>query len=179
MIQAESEERRSGLKGIIIEQLHDPIKLRIVVVAVVLLAGYIGVYSPLSEKIHDKTKRIKRDTELLELAERVEGLQKQYSVVADRIPLQTDSKDWLQFMIEEMRGFSLRMSTLNCPDPVQIGPYKVFTIKMDLEGSFVELDRFLRWVETNKRILRIDEITLGGYNEGRSNMKVTLLGIST
>ena len=46
----ETEERRVDWKNDLLQRLHDPIQLRIGVLAIVLAVGYGGVYLPLSAK---------------------------------------------------------------------------------------------------------------------------------
>jgi hypothetical protein len=46
MTPTEPGERRTGLKAIVLERLHHPLQLRLLVMGAVLLAGYGGVYMP-------------------------------------------------------------------------------------------------------------------------------------
>ncbi len=94
MIPSGTDERRADLKSSLLERLHDPLQLRICVVAVVLLAGYFGVYVPLNGQITETTQKLDRDRKMLELAGSVERLQKQFHQFENRVPQQTDSKEW-------------------------------------------------------------------------------------
>ena len=95
MAQTETGERRAGLKTQLIERLHDPLQLRILVIGVLLLVGYMGVYTPLSEQIAATTQKIRKEQKLAELANDLEQLQTQCNSFAKRLPQQADSKEWM------------------------------------------------------------------------------------
>ena len=73
--------------------------------AVVLLTGYLAVYRPLSDQIDETTRKVDRDRKMLDLAGGIEQLQKQYHSLEDRLPQQVDTKEWVQYMLEGIRGF--------------------------------------------------------------------------
>ena len=102
MIPSGSEERRSDLKSSLLERLHDPLQLRICVLIVVVAMGYFGVYVPLNGGISETTKKLQRDRKMLELAGSIEQLQKQFHQFESRVPLQADSKEWVQYVLEGM-----------------------------------------------------------------------------
>lgn len=186
MASTESGERRINLKAIVVERLHDPLQLRILVTIVILLVGYIGVYMPLNAHITETTQRLNRDRKLGELADTVERLQTQCSRFEKRVPQQTDTKEWLQYMHSGVRQFPVKLSRLDCLDPKQIGPYKAIVLEVEVQGSFFELDRFLRWVESNPRLMRVDDISLAlakskqKAKENKNDMvlRLTVLGMA-
>ncbi len=181
MTAAETADRRaSGWKAGLLERLHDPVQLRICVVAAVLLAGYGAVYMPLDARITETTGRLNRETNMVRLAARMEGLQKQCLAFENRLPRQTDAKEWVQYLLEGIRRLPLKMCAFDCREPKRVGPFKVIVFRIELEGTFFDLDKFLRWLELNPRMLRVDEISLGRLqgDEGAMTMKLTVLGLS-
>ncbi len=161
MSENESLERRTGgLKSNLLEQLHDPVRLRFCVIAAVLALGYFAVYSPMYGNIVEMTKKIERDKKLIGLAIDREKLQKQYDEFKDRIPKQTDGKEWVQYVLDGIRRFPLKLVKLDCPEPKRVSPYRAIVLKIELEGNFFDLDKFLRWIESNGRLLRVDEISI-------------------
>ena len=160
MTPTETNERRTDLKAKLLERLHDPLQLRLCVLAVVLAVGYGAVYSPLSDQIALTTRKIARDQHLLDLAVTMEHLQKHYHAFADRVPPQSDSKEWGQYVLEGIRQYPLRLSKLDCREPQQLGPYKAVVLQIELEGSFLDLNKFLLWLESNHRLLRADQIKI-------------------
>jgi hypothetical protein len=186
----ETGERRNDLKSQLIERLHNPLQLRILVIGTVLLAGYGAVYVPLTTQIAKTAQALDRERKMAVLAQSLEHLQTQCARFAKRLPQQADSKEWMQYMHEGIRTFPLKLSKLDCLAPRQIGPYKVMVLTIELEGSLFDLDRFLRWIETNPRFLRADEITIalaagkergkpkGSENKDDMTMKLTVLGMA-
>jgi Tfp pilus assembly protein PilO len=181
MSAAESNDRRAGgLKTRLLESLHNPTRLRICVMAAVLLAGYYAVFVPLDARVAQTTKKLGRETKMLELAANLERLQTQYSALEPRVPRQADTKEWVQYVLDGIRRLPLKMVRLDCRDPKQFGPLRVVIFQIELEGTFFDLDRFLRWVESDRRLFRVDEVSIspmqGGL--GGTSMKLTVLGLS-
>jgi len=183
MTPSESGERRSDLKSTLLEHLRNPVKLRICVMLVVSLVGYGAVYMPLSQQITETTHKLNRDRHLLEVAKNLEQLETQYHSFQDRIPQQTDTKAWVQYLMEGTRQFPLEVLKLDSREPKGIGPYKAVVLLVVLEGPFCEMDKFLEWLETNQRILRIDKIDIlqaaGGSDLNIVTMKLTVLGMTS
>ena len=189
MIPAETGERRAGLKAHLLDRLHDPLQLRILLIGLVLAAGY-GVYMPLSAQIAETTDKLSRERKMAQLADSLEQLQAQQRSFEKRLPHQADSKEWMQYMHEGIRGFPLKLSRLDCLGPRQIGPYRVVVLQIELEGSLFDLDLFLRWLESSPRLFRADEISIAlakakqqGKEKSEQNlddmvMKLTVLGMA-
>ena len=152
--------RKADLKSRLLERLHDPTQLRAVVTATVLLAAYAGIYAPLSGKIADATAEINRQQRLCQLASDVEHLRAQYKSFVDRLPKQSDSKEWVQYLLGGIRRFPLRLTALDCDPPRDVGPYKAVVLRVELEGAFFDMDALLRWLESNHRLLRIDSVRI-------------------
>ena len=168
MSATESGERRSTRKTNLLERLHDPVQLRIFLVSVVVLLGYAVVYMPLRDQIAQKTKKLDREKTLLDVAGRFEQLQEQYHRFEQRVPQQADTKEWVQYVLEGTRTLPVKLSKLDCREPISVGPYKAVVLQMELEGSFFDLNKFLRWVESNQRLLRADEITISAAKGSQS-----------
>ena len=180
MTATDSGDRRASLKAGLLERLHDPLQLRICVIAVVLLVGYGAVYQPLSDKIDETNRKLDRDKKLLDLAGSIEQLQEQYRCFEGRLPQQVDAKEWVQYVLEGIRRLPLKMSKFDCRPPQQLGPYQVVVLQIELEGSFFDLDKFLRWLESNQRLLRADDVTMAPArgNKGNMVMRITVLGMT-
>jgi Tfp pilus assembly protein PilO len=190
MASTETGERRADLKAQLLERLHDPLQLRILVIGVVLFVGYAAVYAPLVAQIAEMQNRLSREQKKAELAANLEQLQARCNRFAKRIPQQADSREWLQYMHEGIRRFPLRPTKLDCLTPRQVGPYRAAVLTITLEGSFFDLDQFLRWLESNPRLLRVDDISIAvASHSGKDKtgvaekddmiMQLTVLGLGT
>ena len=60
MIQSDTGDRRADLKTALLKRMCDPLQLRVVVIGVVLLVGYSGVYMPLDAKITATKQQLER-----------------------------------------------------------------------------------------------------------------------
>jgi Tfp pilus assembly protein PilO len=154
-------DRRGGLKAQLIDWLHEPLGLRIAVVGAILLAGYGGVYTPLSAQIGTMDRKITREQKLAVLAEKLEQLQMHCKQIEKWLPKQTDNKEWMQYMLDGIRKFPLKLVRLDFLAPRPVGPYQALVMRIEVEGSYFQLDQLLRWLETNPRLLRVDDINIG------------------
>jgi aromatic ring-cleaving dioxygenase len=117
---------------------------------------------------------------MLELAGSIEHLQKQFHQFEDLVPQQADSKEWVRYVLEGIRQLPVNLISLDCKTPKEIGPYRAIMLQVQLEGTFFELDQVLRWLESNRRLLRADEVTLSPARgiRGTITMHLTLLGMT-
>jgi Tfp pilus assembly protein PilO len=176
-------ERRSDLKSNLLERLHDPMQLRIGVMASVFLLGYVAICMPLNDQIDAVTKKLARDQNLVDLAINMEQLQKQFRGFSDRVPTQTDTNEWMQYVIEGTRQIpSLKVNNYISRELKQVGPYNAVVLQINMEGSFDDLNRFLVWLESNRRLIRIDTITIvppkTSEKAGDLAMQLTVLGMT-
>jgi Tfp pilus assembly protein PilO len=175
----ETGERRADLKTQLLERLHDPLQLRIFIMAVVLLAGYFAVYEPLSDRIAATTQRISRDKRLLELGESIEQLRKRRQIFHDRLPSAADAKEWVQYVLAGIRQFPLKLCNLDCRNPKAVGPYWAIVLQMELEGSYYDIDKLVSWLESNRRLFRIDSFRISwSPNTHKNTVYLTVLGMA-
>ncbi len=67
------------------------------------------------------------------------------------------------------------------PEPEKakdLGPYETLGLKLTLEGRFTEIDEFLKWVETDQRLLRIDTIKLDPDNKDPARLEAQVILLS-
>jgi len=183
MSAAETTERRSGLQIAVLEQLRDPLRLRIVLTAVVLAIGYWAVYSPLRERIVATSRKLNETRNQLELAHEVEQLRSQFQDVQKRLPKQTDPKEWVQYLLKNIQKLPVTLRSLRCNPPIDLGPYKAVELQVDITGSLADLDQFLSWLELNQRFFRVDSVSItprvSRDNKDKPTlfMKLTILGL--
>jgi Tfp pilus assembly protein PilO len=125
------------------------------------LAGYGGIYTPLNAQIEGMNRKIDREKKLAVLAEKIERLQTQCKQIDNWLPKQTDSKEWMQYMLDGIRKLPLKLVKLDFLAPRPVGPFQALVMRIEVEGSYYDLDRLLRWIETNPRLLRVDDIGIG------------------
>ncbi len=174
----ETEDRRADWKSDLLKRLHDPLQLRIGVTAIVLALGYGAVYVPMSGQIAETSRKLGQDRQRLALARSIEQLQKQYRRFQHRIPQHVDTEEWVQYLLDGIRQFPLVMSTLDRRPPRGVGPYKVVVLHVELRGTFFDLDEFLRWVESNERLLHIGSMKLSPSGGDVMTLNLTISGLT-
>jgi Tfp pilus assembly protein PilO len=178
MIGAENQERRGNAIKDLIEHLHDPTKLRLLVAAAMLGIGYAVAYLPIQTNIAVATEKLNDARRRLTLAEDVESLRKQFRTIQPRIP-SGDANQWMQYLLATLRQSPLKMSTFSPGRPQPLGDYQVLSLRVTVSGSFREADQFLCWLESNPRLFRVDSITLapGSGNSDDVTMSLSISGI--
>lgn len=168
--------KKPDLKAQLLERLHNPVQLRAAVTALVLLAGYAGIYLPLSSQITAASGRLTAAEKRLRLARDIEQLRAQCTSFKDRLRNKPDPREWLQYVltgIETVPG--LTQTAVRPKPPEAIGPYKAVTLEIGLEGSFGDLSAFLRWLETNERLFRVDALTITPNQAGNGSLHMQLI----
>jgi len=172
--------KNADLRTRLLDRLHNPAQLRAAVTLLALVVGYLGIYLPLSSRITATTGRLTAARNRLRLARDMEQLEAQCKSFEHRVGEKPDPIEWAQYVLGGIRKLpGLKPAKLN-PDPPQvIGPYKAVVLKIALEGSFGDLSAFLRWLETNERLFRVDALTITPHPAGNGSllMQLTVVGV--
>jgi Tfp pilus assembly protein PilO len=172
-------EKKPGLKAQLLGRLQDPTQLRVCLTVVMLAVGYLGIYMPLSADIEQTTAKLAAEKKRLDLAHDIEHLRAQYTKLKRRLPKKTDINEWVEYVLSGSRRFPLRLVTLDKDPPREVGPYKAVVLRIEVEGTFPDMNAFLAWLETNERLMRVDSVRIQPHrsNNGSLVMQVTLLGV--
>lgn len=161
------------------QQLQDPFRFRIFVTLVALAVAYFGIYAPLSGKIADTKRLLKKETERETLAQDVDMLRAQMDFFEDRLTKDVDANEWIQYVLGGVRQLPLELINLDSEEERKVGPYRAVAMRLSVAGHTQDLDALLQWLETNERIFRIDVLTMepSRDDDGRRMMTMTLLGL--
>jgi Tfp pilus assembly protein PilO len=172
-------EQKVTMKSRVLDRLQDPAQLRILITVVVLAVGYLAIYTPLSADVTEKISQLRRERQQAELAVAVEHLRTEYDRFSKRLPKQVDTKEWVNYVLDGIRQYPLKLTKLNCDAPTDVGPYKAVVLRLELDGEFRDMDNFLRWLESNQRLFRTDCITISPsqYSREAYTLQMTLLGV--
>ena len=176
----EKQERRADKKNGLIERLHNPAELRLFLTAVVLGIGYTAIYMPFDKTIVATTRKLADSRNLLSLADEIGQLQKQYQQAEGRLTKQTDSSEWMEYLLSGIRRSPLRLDSFSPSPPRALGPFQIVTFQIKLSGSFADLDGFLHWLESNERLFRVDNVKMApapGDGGDEVGMDITVLGV--
>ncbi len=163
----------------LLERLHNPFRLRVLVTGVMLLVGYAGIYMPLSGRIEETTRKLDNEHKRQALANDVDGLRAQVEKFRARLPDDTDTNQWVHYVLDGLRQFPLKLNSMDSREPQRVGPYEAVVLDIHVEGEFSELDSFLHWLETNQRLFRVDsaKIAPARNQNDKLTMQLSLLGL--
>ena len=151
---------KTDYKRAILEQLRQPLKLRLLLCFAIITGWYFLFFSPLSEQTTANTAKIVMERKRVATARQIEQLKKAMVPYQGCIPAGADLAELIRHLIDHMRSSPLKLLDLKPEKPKDLGPYETLGLQLTLEGRFAEIDEFLRWVETDQRLLRIDKIKL-------------------
>ncbi len=164
------------LKG----RLHDPLQLRIALVVAMLVTWYVAVYSPIRERIDASAKEQAKSEAHLAVVREIEALKAQAAKFRDRLPPKSDANEWVEYVLGGIREIeALKLLKLEPQGVRKHGPFDVLTLRIEIQGTFADLDAFLVWIEANPRLFRVDAVNLKppiGFSGGLI-LQVTLLGV--
>jgi hypothetical protein len=171
--------RKQSFKEKLLQRLHNPFQLRAAVCTTLLAAWYFLGYAPLSDRIALTTSDLARDRKRLALVAEVEALRGEAVEFAERLPPRSDPNEFLQYVLDGVRAGPLKLLSLSPEKPKDAGPYEVAMVKIELEGKYKDVDAFFRWVENDKRLLRIDDLTAGpdAREPDLLRIKLSVLGL--
>jgi Tfp pilus assembly protein PilO len=171
----ETPTKKRDLKASLVERMHDPLQLRAALCVALLAAWYFLGYTTMRDRIATTTSQLERDRKRLALATEVEALREEAAEFADRLPPRSDPNEFLQYILGGVRSGPLKLVSLNPEKPKDAGPYEVATVRIELEGKYQDVDTFLRWVENDKRLLRIDGVKVDPDSRDSDILKVQLI----
>jgi hypothetical protein len=162
------------LKSKLIERLHEPLPLRVVLCLVLLVIWYYAGYKQMGARIAATTIQLELDRKRLALASEVEGLRGDEAEFVDRLPPRSDPNEFLQYVLAGVRSGPLKLLSLTPDKAKDAFPFEVAAVRLELEGKFLDVEDFLNWVETDKRLLRVDVLSMNPDNRERGLLRVQL-----
>jgi hypothetical protein len=173
--------RRSADKKQSPINLRDPTQLRIALTSVILAIAYFGLYGPLSGEIDKSRTDLDDEITRFRVICDIERLREQHKLFAGRLSAKTDTNEWVQYVLGGVRKFPLHLLTLDPDKTRDLGPYKAIVVRMALEGSLQDINDFMKWLETNERLIRIDAVDIQPVRNKSGGLMATLtiLGLTS
>jgi len=171
---------KTDYKQVILNQIRQPLKLRLLLCFAIIAGWYFLFFSPLSEETTAATAKTLTERKRVATARQIEQLKKAMAPYKDRVHAGTDIHELMQHVIAHMRSSPLKLLDLKPEKPKVLGPYETLGLKLTLEGSFAGFDEFLNWAEADQRLLRIEMIKLEPLfkDPGQLAAQVVLLSLS-
>jgi hypothetical protein len=170
----------SGLSRVILKQLSHPLKLRLVLCVTTIAVWQALYFSPLSDGVSTTTARIDRERKRAATAREIEQLKKSLAPHRDLIGSGDDVHELIRHVMGRIRSSPLRLVDLKPEKPKDLGPFEAIGLQLNIEGGYSDIDEFLGWAETSKRLLRVDAIRLTPHSRepGRLTGHVTLVALA-
>ena len=153
MIPTPGQERRADTKSQLLEQLHDPTRLRFIVAAAVLGIGYVVVYLPLDRGTTAATRKLADSETRLNLATTSNNCGNSISQIEKRLPKHVDTDEWVQYVLGAIRRSPLRLDSFSPGVVKPLGPYQMVFLSIKLSGTLADLDAFLSWLEVERAVV--------------------------
>ena len=163
-------------KAVVADHLRDPVKLRLGVVTVLTAVAIVGVYLPLSGRIQRTRRQLSAERIREQSIAEVEKLREQVEAYRGRISGHSDTNEWVQYLLEGLRGSQVKLRDMASKKPRPVGPYAAVTLSMEIEGTYPRLKSFVEWLECSERVLRVDAVRLEKRKESVV-MKIAVLGL--
>ena len=179
----EARDKKASFKAQLVERLHDPFQMRVIVTGLIVLVGYGAVYWPLSNDITETQDRLSTAQKRLQLTKDIVSLRAQYKRCQPRLSSKPESDEWIQHLLGGLRKMPVTMVNMDYRPLREVGPYKAIVLRIQIEGTYQDLHDVLCWLETNERLYRVDNMSLLPPQKGQGNntdkmlMELTLLGL--
>lgn len=168
------------INELILQQLRQPLKLRIALCVVMIVLWYIGFFVPLGEQAESTSAKITRERKRIDTAKEIESLKISLAPHHDLIWAGADLNELMRHVMEHLRSSPLKLIDLKPEGSKDLGPYQTIGLQLALEGQFAEIDAFLTWLESGPRPARVDSIKIDPSQHKSAGLKVqlTLLGLA-
>jgi Tfp pilus assembly protein PilO len=147
-------------RQMILDQLHNPLKLRFILGLSMLGGWYFFFFMPLCEQTEVTAARIGRDLKRIATAKEIDRLKKNLAPYQGLVPAGANLNELMRQVIDHLRSSPLKLIDLKPGTSKELGPYETIGLQLALEGTFIEIDAFLGWIETDARHLRVDSIKI-------------------
>jgi hypothetical protein len=144
----------------------------------VFLVGFLAVSRPLSQRIDNADERLGKAVGRAQLAADVFDLRHLASLYNKKLPRGVDPNDWTNYLLEGIRRQPVRLIRMDPKEILGLGPCKVLSWQIEMEGNFESLGRVVEWLENGKRLVRIDRCILQSPAGKTVGMTLSVKGLA-
>ena len=142
------------------ERLRGRSRMAVACIGGMFLLGFLLVCRPLSQRIDEANERLDKAVGRAVLGSDVYNLRRQAALFDKKLPRGVDPTDWTNYLLEGIRSERVRLIRMDPKDQMTLGPCKVLAWQIEMEGDLESLGRVVEWLETGKRLVRIDRLVL-------------------
>jgi hypothetical protein len=145
----------------LIAHFRDPFKLRVAMLSAVAAVGLLGIYRPMSSEIGILRRDLKSATERLGMVREIERLRGSRTMLLENFPEHGDINFWTEYLLTGIResGVSLRTLESNFRK-TKVGKLQGVYFDLEIAGSFEQIHKLLRWIESNVYFGRVLKLRL-------------------
>jgi hypothetical protein len=160
------------------ERLRGRSRMAVAVIGGVFMVGFLGVSRPLSQRIDGANDRLAKAEARAHLAGEVSELRRQASLYSKKLPRVVDPNDWTDYLLQGIRTENVKLTRMEPREPLRLGPCKVLTWHIEMEGSLESIGRIVEWMENSNRLLRIDRLVLDSPHGGSIGAALVIRGLA-
>ena len=129
------------------ERLRGRSRMAVATIGGMFLAGFFFASRPLSDRIDEANLRYTHAESRMKLAADVTELRRLSAIYSKKLPNGIDLNDWTQYLLNGINAQRVRLGRMEPQDPLALGPCKVLTWIIDLDGDFESLSKVIEWME--------------------------------
>jgi type II secretory pathway component PulM len=144
--------------------LRHPVRLRVVIAGAMGALWYFAAYEPMNERVLQARTELDAGRRRLEVAEDVEALRAQVARFETRLPKGADANEVVHYLLDGLRKQPVKLENLEPRGTGELGPYRTVAVGITASGSYAEIDRMLRWLESDPRLFRVETLNISALN---------------
>jgi type II secretory pathway component PulM len=160
------------------ERLRGRGRMAVAAIGGMFMAGFFGVSQPLSARIDTANERLAKANARAQLAGEVSELRHQAALYEKKLSRGVDPNDWTNYLLEGIRSQNVKLIRMDPKDTASMGPCKVLSWQIDIEGDLESLGRVVAFLENGSRLMRIDRVVLQSAKEGSLGMALLVKGLA-
>jgi hypothetical protein len=139
-----------------LEQLEDPLQLKMVALGLVCLVGFFAVYRPLDDELTILRRQVSEQQSRAAMIGKIDSLRRSRDSFLKAIPPDADVNFWTQYLLAAVgsSGVSLRAleSTVK---KIKIGEMQAVYFKIDVSGDYNSIYRLVSAIEDGEWYARV------------------------
>jgi Tfp pilus assembly protein PilO len=155
-----AEKSKKRALQVLLKHLRHPIELRMVICVALLAGWYFGFYSPLTDKMAATQAQITQEKRRIVVAHQIDAVRDAMTGVRDRVPAKSDTNELIQHVMAQIQTSPLKLIDLKPDKAITAGPYTTLALKLVFEGTYAEFDDLLTLFKNDRRLLRVDALSL-------------------
>ncbi len=138
--------------------LRTPTRLTIALLGGTLLIAIVGGYMPADAASQKAVARLERAEKRAHLSSSLAGLRGEFSLYKNRVPEGVNLTEWAAYLQSGVGKTGVRLVFMEPKAPLKLGTSTALAWQIELEGDFESMCRYIRWVESGERLMRVDRV---------------------